>query len=117
MQEYVFISRDKVGLTEAIKNIGMLKEEASNVYVPDFKRFNLTWSRAIELDAMIIAAEIIAKSALAREESRGSHYRKDFPGQANLRWLKHTMVKLKDGRLRIDSAPVIMDRMKPEVSK
>jgi succinate dehydrogenase/fumarate reductase flavoprotein subunit len=63
---------------------------------------------------MIEGAEIIAKSALFREESRGFHYRKDFENKDNKKWLKHTVARFEEGRLRIDSAPVVLDRMKPE---
>jgi len=115
MQEHVFIFRDKAALTEAIKKIKALKKDVLRIDVPDFKRFNLTWSRAIEFSLMIEAAEIIAESALAREESRGAHYRRDFPEKDDEKWLRHTVAKLEGGHLAIDSAPVVLDRMKPEV--
>jgi len=115
MEEHVFIFRDKTGLTEAIKKIRALKKDVSRINVPDFKRFNLTWSRAIEFSLTIEAAEIIAESALSREESRGAHYRRDFPAENNKQWLKHTVAKLEAGQLKIGSAPVVLDRMKPEV--
>ena len=82
--------------------------------VPLFKRYNLDWIRAIEFSMMIEGAEIIARSALYREESRGFHYRKDFPARDDKRWLKHTVVRLKEGQITLDTAPVVLDRMKPE---
>ncbi len=115
MEDYVFIYRDRTGLMEAIKQIRAIKGDISRVCVSDFKRFNLEWMTAIELSLMIEVAEIIAESALAREESRGCHARRDFPKEDNEKWLKHTVAKLEKGRLKIDSAPVVLDRMKPEV--
>ncbi len=115
MQDYVFVARDKIGLVEAIKQIRAIKKDISRICVPDFKRFNLEWMKAIEFSLMIEAAEIITESALAREESRGFHYRRDFPEKDNKRWLKHTVAKLEGGHLRVYSTPVALDRMKPEV--
>ena len=115
MQDYVFIVRDKNGLVEAIKQIRTIRKNIPRVCVPAFKRFNLEWLRAVEFSSMVEAAEIIAESALAREESRGSHYRRDFPEKDDEKWLRHTVAKLEGGHLAIDSAPVVLDRMKPEV--
>jgi succinate dehydrogenase / fumarate reductase flavoprotein subunit len=63
---------------------------------------------------MVEAAEIITTSALVREESRGFHCRRDFPNEDNQRWLKHTVAKLEKDGLKIDLAPVVLDRLKPE---
>jgi succinate dehydrogenase / fumarate reductase flavoprotein subunit len=70
MQEHVFIFRDQKGLATALAEIRKLKKELPRLSVPGFKRFNLEWGRAIELSAMFTAAELIAESALFREESR-----------------------------------------------
>jgi succinate dehydrogenase/fumarate reductase flavoprotein subunit len=114
MQERVFIFRDREGLSTALEEIRDLKKELPRLSVPDFKRFNLEWARAIELSSMFIAAELIVESALFREESRGAHNRRDFPGRDDEKWLKHTSATLEDGRLRMTAAPVVIDRMKPE---
>ncbi|HJX12960.1 MAG TPA: FAD-binding protein [Dehalococcoidales bacterium] len=116
MQDKVFIFRDGPSLKKAIEEIREIKKELPRVSVPNFKRFNLEWGQAIELSEMLTAAEIIAESALFREESRGAHYRRDFPGRDDARWLKHTSAKLEGGRLRMATAPVVLDRLKPEAS-
>jgi succinate dehydrogenase/fumarate reductase flavoprotein subunit len=61
---------------------------------------------------MVEAAEMIVRSALAREESRGSHYREDFPEEDNRNGLKHTVVKREEGHLNMGSVPVELDRMR-----
>jgi fumarate reductase (CoM/CoB) subunit A len=114
MEDHVFVFRDSQGLNKAIHEIASIKESLARIVVPSFKRLNLEWLRAIEFSLMIEGAEIIAKSALFREESRGFHYRKDFENKDNKRWLKHTVARFEEGRLRIDSAPVALDRMRPE---
>ena len=117
MQEHVFIFRDRKGLTTSIQEIKALKKELPRLSVPDLKRFNLDWGRAIELSAMFTAAELIAESALFREESRGAHNRRDFPKRDDENWLKHTSAKLEGGRLKMATTPVVIDRMKPEESQ
>jgi succinate dehydrogenase/fumarate reductase flavoprotein subunit len=114
MEENVFIFRDKRGLEKAIDEIGDIRENITRITVPGFKRFNLEWIRAIEFSSMIEGAEIIARSALFREESRGFHYRRDFENIDNERWLKHTVARFEGGGIKLDSAAVVVDRMKPE---
>jgi len=115
MQDHLFIIRGRDGLSQAIKEIRAIKKEVSRISVPPFKRFNLEWIRAIEFSLMIEVAEIVVESGLVREESRGFHYREDFPKEDNEKWLRHTVVKWEEGRHEIDSLPVVLDRLKPMV--
>jgi len=73
-------------------------------------------ARAIQFPFVVDAAKIIARSALAREESRGFHCRSDFPVEDNARWLCHTTARLNHGKIVIGSAPVVLDYIKPESS-
>lgn len=114
MEENVFIFREKRGLEKAIDEIRDIRENITRITVPGFKRFNLEWIRAIEFSWMIEGAEIIARSALFREESRGFHHRRDFENMDNERWLKHTVARFEGGRLKLDSASIVLNRMKPE---
>jgi len=113
MGDLVFVLRDEKGLTNALKEIGAIKSQVSNIGVPTSKRFNLEWIRAIEFSLMVEAAEIITTSALARKESRGFHYRRDFPNEDNQKWLRHTVAKLEKDCLKIDLAPVVLERLNP----
>ena len=113
MNDYLFVVRDKGGIEKAIDEIRAIKEAVSRVSVPPFKRFNLEWVRAIEFSLMIECAEIIAESALFRKESRGCHYRADFPQWDTEQPPQHTRARLQDGRLTLDRVPVVIDRMKP----
>ena len=115
MQKYVFIYRDEAGLNIALNQIKKMKAEVERIAVPDFKTFNLTWQRAIEFSYLVDVAELVVESALYRKESRGSHARRDYPERDDARWLKHTLVKQENNRLQMGTAPVVMNRIKPEV--
>lgn len=115
MQEHVFVYRDRIGLETALQEIMAIQEDRKRIQVPGFQKFNLNWQRAIEFSYLLEIAEIVAKSALAREESRGAHYRRDFPERNDRQWLQHTLAKLTNDHSGIAMAPVVMDRIKPEV--
>ncbi len=113
MVENVFVFRDGNGLKKAINNIKALKEKAARLSVPNFKRFNIEWVNGIEFFSTIQCAEIISESGLFREESRGFHYRNDFPNKGDVP--KHTTARFDDGKINLFFSPVILNRMKPEV--
>ena len=116
MERHVFVVRNKEGLTQAIREIDAIEGDLARLQVPRFSRFNLEWARAIEFPCVLEAAGIVVRSALVREESRGFHYRSDFPREDNARWLRHTTARLDHGNVLIGSAPVPLDHMRPEVS-
>jgi len=59
--------------------IESLKRRAANVAVRGNREYNPGWHTALDLDNLLVVAEAIARSALARKESRGGHFRDDFP--------------------------------------
>jgi succinate dehydrogenase / fumarate reductase, flavoprotein subunit len=73
----------------------MQRDELSNVSVTDETAYNLDLQEWFELRAMLTTAEAVARSALARNESRGAHQREDFP-DADPGLLKNQVVALKD---------------------
>ncbi len=117
MEEHVFVFRERGGLEKAKHAILDIKGRIARLSSPGFKRFNLQWARVIEFSLMVDVAEVITESALAREESRGFHYRRDFPYQDNDKWLKHTVAKQQDNKIIMASSPVDCSRMKPEAEK
>ncbi|RLB00898.1 MAG: succinate dehydrogenase flavoprotein subunit [Deltaproteobacteria bacterium] len=75
------------------------------------KIFNLDLVETLELGHMLEFSKAIVEGALARTESRGAHYRDDYPNRDDENWLKHTMAYLnEDGTIRLDYKPV---RLKP----
>ena len=95
VQRYAGVSRNRAGL-------GLLREEARQIrsalqgkQVAEHKSFNQALMDLLQLETLCEVAELVAGSALLREESRGHHFRSDFP-QTSERWLCHTSV-VRDG--------------------
>jgi succinate dehydrogenase / fumarate reductase flavoprotein subunit/fumarate reductase flavoprotein subunit len=89
MWESVGIVRNGTKLKEAIDQINSLKERAGKMKAGGGCAFNLTWQQALDMRNMLTASELIARSAWLREDSRGAHYREDFPDIDNAKWLKN----------------------------
>jgi fumarate reductase flavoprotein subunit len=86
----VFRTRD--GLEKLTKQLGNLRGRFGRIKIEDSSRtFNTELMAALELDYMLEVAEVITYSALAREESRGAHARRDFPERNDEKYLKHTI--------------------------
>jgi succinate dehydrogenase/fumarate reductase flavoprotein subunit len=70
------------------------------------RRYNYEWVEALEIPKMLDVAEMMAASALSRTESRGAHYRTDFPNEDDANWLRETVVQEVNGKLVVTSQPV-----------
>ncbi len=99
MMDNCSVFRDKKGLVQASNEIHQLKGKYVKLGLTYKSReFNYELQEALELGNMLKTAEVIVLSALKREESRGAHYRKDFPKRSDESWLKHTLIsKTSDG--------------------
>jgi succinate dehydrogenase / fumarate reductase flavoprotein subunit len=115
MFDLVGIYRNEAGMREALQKVAELKERYKNVRVTDTGRiFNTELLNMWELGNMLDVAEVVATSALNRQESRGGHSREDFPSRDDKNWLKHTLVWKKDGKLKIGYKPVTITRYQPK---
>ena len=76
------------------------------------RRYNREWIEALELENMIITAEIVAKAALLRQESRGAHFRVDFPKPDNENWFVNIVVKKQGDDIGLRKEPVITTYIK-----
>ncbi|MDD1769784.1 MAG: FAD-binding protein, partial [Methanomassiliicoccales archaeon] len=115
MWSKVGIFRTEKELVDAREGIAALKEKYRNVSVRDSSRtFNTLLPAAIELGFMLDNAEMIALGAHLRQESRGSHYRRDFTERDDRNWLKHTIATYgKDGPV-IEHEPVRITMFEPQ---
>jgi succinate dehydrogenase / fumarate reductase flavoprotein subunit len=109
------IFRTQKSMTEAGEKVRELKARASHVWLQDRgKIFNTDLIQALELQALLEVAETIVAGALAREESRGAHYRSDFPRRDDANWLKHTLSYRTTEGSSIKYAPVTITRFQPK---
>src|SRR5690349_10942575 len=79
MQNLVGIVRKEQEMEEAMRELETLKQRAEKVGVPGNREYNPGWHTALDLRHLLIVSEAIARSALARKESRGGHFRDDYP--------------------------------------
>src|SRR4051812_27274903 len=85
----VGIVRSGPKLQRGLEQIAELNRRAAQLGCPGSRTFNLTWQQALDLRNMLTASELTARSALIREDSRGAHYREDFPNTDHANWLKN----------------------------
>ena len=119
MDKNVMVFRTEQTLKEAVDKVGELRKRYKNVSIQDKgKRFNTDLLEAIELGNLLDLAEVTAVSALARKESRGGHYREDYPDRDDVNFMRHTMAYREvddDGTesIRLDYKPVVVTRYQP----
>ncbi len=118
MSHLVGIFRSQERLQIAREKIQSLCQQFDLVGLQDKGMvFNTELTAALELHAVLDLAQVIAKSALFREESRGAHHRLDFPKRDDERWLKHTMAYYSESGPRLDALPVTITRYPPQERK
>jgi fumarate reductase flavoprotein subunit len=107
MWDKVGILRDRAGLSEAMTGLGDLRAELHEAGLADGDRsFNLTWHDWMNLESQIDISAVIASAALAREDSRGAHYREDFPDAGSLEETRFTRVTQSEAGLALEMVPV-----------
>jgi fumarate reductase (CoM/CoB) subunit A len=117
MLEHAGVARTGRGLMRALSAIESIKQDdLPKMRVPEGRRFNLGWVEAIEAPYMLDVAEMIVRSALFRTESRGAHFREDYP-ETRPDWLRHTSVVNNGRTMDLGSVPIVMTRLGPEVSQ
>jgi succinate dehydrogenase / fumarate reductase flavoprotein subunit len=109
------VFRNQNDLQQALIEIRQLqKRYANSALTYKARRFNYELEEALELGNMLKTAEVIVFSALQRKESRGAHYREDFPERNDKEMLKHTLVYGAPHELRLHYKPVTITRFPPE---
>ncbi|MYR56592.1 succinate dehydrogenase flavoprotein subunit [Streptomyces sp. SID625] len=119
MDANVMVFRTEQTIKTAVEKIAELRARYKNVSIQDKgKRFNTDLLEAIELGNLLDLAEVMAVSALARKESRGGHYREDYPNRDDVNFMRHTMAYREVGAdgsesIRLDYKPVVQTRYQP----
>ena len=106
---------DLKALTETLKD---LRNRYRRISLQDKgKVFNTDLLEALELGYLLDLSETLVYCALAREESRGAHYREDFPERDDVNWLKHTLAYRTNGSFQLKFKPVTITKFQPKERK
>lgn len=109
------VYRTEESLKQAEEDIAALRARYADVAVSDKgRRFNSDLLEAIELGFLLELAEVLVVGARARNESRGGHFREDYPNRDDVNFMRHTMAyRNEDGSIRLDYKPVVQTRYQP----
>jgi fumarate reductase (CoM/CoB) subunit A len=105
----VGVLRNEAGLQSAVDKLQRIREEYEN----DIRlrqsslRFNYELIEAMDVLNMIDVGEIITRAALLRNETRGGHYREDYPNRDDKNWLKNIVVKWEAGEMKLSTTPIV----------
>jgi succinate dehydrogenase / fumarate reductase flavoprotein subunit len=120
MTKYMGVFRNQDDMLKMLAIIKELQERYRQVTVDDHgDAFNLDLIEALELENLLSFSEVIVEGALARQESRGAHFRSDFPKRNDGEWLKHTLAWRRNGKIVLDfsKAVVIYPQYQPQERK
>jgi succinate dehydrogenase / fumarate reductase flavoprotein subunit/fumarate reductase flavoprotein subunit len=113
MWERAGIVRDVAKLNRALEELAVLVERSKNMSASGGCQFNLTWQQALDVRNLLTASELIARSALMRQESRGAHYREDFPNADHRNWLKNIYLKQNGAAPKMWTEAVNLTKLQP----
>jgi fumarate reductase flavoprotein subunit len=114
MWEDVGVVRDRTRIERGLATLDSIEAELLVTGVADSdRRFNLTWHDLLNLRSLCEVSRVIALAALRRENSRGAHYRSDFPEPGDLATSTYTVARQKAGRIEMTDAPVQFTHVKP----
>jgi len=108
------IIRDGDSLIRARDSIASLSDELSEAGISgDARSYNLTWHDWMNLNNLMLVSKVIIEAAITREDSRGAHFRTDFPEIRDVENSHYTRVKIADGDLSITTKAVDFTRVSP----
>jgi fumarate reductase flavoprotein subunit len=114
MWDEVGVVRDRLSIERGLAALDAIEAELLATGVVDRdRRFNLTWHDWLNLRSLCEISRVIALAAARRENSRGAHYRSDFPEPGDLATSTFTVARQKAGRITMTDAPVEFTHVKP----
>ena len=114
MWDDVGIVRDEANLRKAASELGELEARLLDTGIADSGRaFDMTWSDWLNLRSQVEMSQVIAQAALKRENSRGAHFRSDFPEPGDLETSRYTVVRQFGDVLDVSDAPVEFTHVRP----
>ena len=114
MWDKVGIIRSKAGLRAALSELDSLETALNETGIADANRaFNLSWHDWLNLKNLVQTSQAITQAALARTDSRGAHFREDFPETGPLEGSTYTSLRMDGAELKVKSKPVAFTRVRP----
>jgi succinate dehydrogenase/fumarate reductase flavoprotein subunit len=113
MWEKAGLVRHASTLERAQKELAALRERAQHVRVSGTPRLNAEWHEWLNLDSLLTVSDMIVASALQRQESRGAHYRSDYPETDNRHYLQNIYLQRQGHDMRLWLEPVQCTRLQP----
>ena len=114
MWDDVGILRTADGLAHARHELNNLAAALNGMGVPDAdRRYNLTWMDRLNLENLVLVSRSICAAAQARNDSRGAHYREDFPEVSDLAASRYTVVRAARDSFTVTTEPVVFTRVRP----
>ena len=118
MMDKASVFRDAKGLTAMREKLRELRQRFRQVKIEDQSaRYNTELLEVIELGGLLDDAEVLVESALVRQESRGAHFREDFPNRDDPNWLKHTLAYQGEKGIEFKYKPVSITKFEPKERK
>jgi fumarate reductase flavoprotein subunit len=109
----VGILRTAPGLARGTAALDALAREVAESGVADTdRRYNLTWMDRLNLESLILVSRAICAAAIARTDSRGAHFREDFPAASDLATSRYTLTRLAGDAPVVETAPVTFTRVR-----
>jgi succinate dehydrogenase / fumarate reductase flavoprotein subunit len=116
MQDLVGIVRTEPEMGRALDGLGKLRERQTRVRVEGNRQFNPGWHTALDLEHLLTVSEAITRAGIERRESRGAHFRADFPAKdATFGGFNIVLRKGADGRMELDRRPI--PEMRPDLAQ
>ena len=118
MMDKASVFRDAKGLTAMREKLRELRARYRQAKIEDQSAcYNTELLEVIELGGLLDLAEVLVESALARQESRGAHFREDFPKRDDPNWLKHTLAYKGEKKVDFKYKPVTITKFEPKERK
>jgi fumarate reductase flavoprotein subunit len=114
MWDNIGVMRTAAGIQNGLERIGQIEAELVTLGVADANlAFNLTWHDWLNLRSLVDISKVIGQAALARENSRGAHYREDFPEVGDLDGSSFTVARRQDDDVQVRHESVAFTIVKP----
>ncbi|MBX3120537.1 MAG: fumarate reductase/succinate dehydrogenase flavoprotein subunit [Fimbriimonadaceae bacterium] len=107
MHKLVGIVRTEAEMQEALPGLQALHDRATKASISGNREYNPGWHTALDLKNLLTISEAITRSALMRKESRGAHFREDYPEKSAEFGKVNTVVRLKDGQMEVAQEAVV----------